>query len=250
MTEYAVVGGATGALGAAIVRRLRAEGLTVVAVARSTAHLDALAADDPGVVPLAGDLADDGVVDAITTVIDGPVRIVVQAAGLPGAGDVDRLSGDELTRGIDIKVGGFLRLIRAVRDRLTQGSRIVVLGGHYGYEPSPAAPLTGIVNASLLNLVRSLADRWGPEGVTVHLVAPGPVDSPRMHGIAERIASRRGGEVTAEQVLDDYRAGSPLGRLTTIDEVAWAVGILLAPEAAALHGSTLSLDAGRRRGMS
>lgn len=250
MTEYAVVGGATGALGAAIVRRLRAEGLTVVAVARSTAHLDALAADDPGVVPLAGDLADDGVVDAITTVIDGPVRIVVQAAGLPGAGDVDRLSGDELTRGIDIKVGGFLRLIRAVRERLTEGSRIVVLGGHYGYEPSPAAPLTGIVNASLLNLVRSLADRWGPEGVTVHLVAPGPVDSPRMHGIAERIASRRGGEVTAEQVLDDYRAGSPLGRLTTIDEVAWAVGILLAPEAAALHGSTLSLDAGRRRGMS
>ena len=250
MTEYAVVGGATGALGAAIVRRLRAEGLTVVAVARSTAHLDALAADDPGVVPLAGDLADDGVVDAITTVIDGPVRIVVQAAGLPGAGDVDRLSGDELTRGIDIKVGGFLRLIRAVRERLTEGSRIVVLGGHYGYEPSPAAPLTGIVNASLLNLVRSLADRWGPEGVTVHLVAPGPVDSPRMHGIAERIASRRGGEVTADQVLDDYRAGSPLGRLTTIDEVAWAVGVLLAPEAAALHGSTLSLDAGRRRGMS
>lgn len=250
MTQYAVVGGATGALGAAIVRRLRAEGLTVVAVARSAVDLNALAAEDPGVVALAGDLADDGVVDAVSATLDGPVRMVVQAAGLPGAGDVDRLTGEELTRGIDIKVGGFLRLIRAVRDRLTEGSRIVVLGGHYGYEPSPAAPLTGIVNASLLNLVRSLADRWGPEGVTVHLVAPGPVDSPRMHGIAERIASRRGGEVTADQVLDDYRAGSPLGRLTTIDEVAWAVGILLAPEAAALHGSTLSLDAGRRRGMS
>ena len=106
------------------------------------------------------------------------------------------------------------------------------------------------MNASLSNLVRSLADRWGPEGVTVHLVAPGPVDSPRMHGIAERIASRRGGDSTTERVLDEYRAGSPLGRLTTVEEVAWAVGILLAPEAAALHGSTLSLDAGRRRGMS
>lgn len=250
MTDYAVVGGATGALGAAIVRRLRSEGLTVVAVARSAADLDALAADDPGVVPLPGDLGDDGVVDTIATALDGRVRMVVQAAGLPGAGDVDRLTGEELARGMDIKVGGFLRLIRAVRERLTEGSRIVVLGGHYGYEPSPAAPLTGIVNASLLNLVRSLADRWGPEGVTVHLVAPGPVESPRMRSIAERIAARRGGDVTAEQVLDEYRAGSPLGRLTTIDEVAWAVGLLLAPEAAALHGSTLSLDAGRRRGMS
>lgn len=250
MTDYAVVGGATGALGAAIVRRLRAEGLTVVAVARSAVDLNALAAEDPGVVALAGDLADDGVVDAVSATLDGPVRMVVQAAGLPGAGDVDRLTGEELTRGMDIKVGGFLRLIRGVRHRFTEGSRIVVLGGHYGYEPSPAAPLTGIVNASLSNLVRSLADRWGPEGVTVHLVAPGPVDSPRMHGIAERVASRRGGDSTAEKVLDEYRAGSPLGRLTTIEEVAWAVGILLAPEAAALHGSTLSLDAGRRRGMS
>ena len=70
-----------------------------------------------------------------------------------------------------------------------------------------------------------------------------------MTGIAQRTADRRGDGTTAEQVLDEYRAGSPLGRLTTVDEVAWAVATLLAPEAAALHGSTLSLDAGRRRGI-
>ena len=68
-----------------------------------------------------------------------------------------------------------------------------------------------------------------------------------MHGIAERAAERRG--VTAEQVLEEYRAGSPLGRLTTIDEVAWAVGMLLEPRPPALHGSTLALDLGRRRGI-
>jgi NAD(P)-dependent dehydrogenase (short-subunit alcohol dehydrogenase family) len=92
-----------------------------------------------------------------------------------------------------------------------------------------------------------LSDHWGPKGVTVHLIAPGPVESPRMHVIAERSAQRRG--VTPEQVLDEYRASSPLGRLTTVDEVAWAVGLLLVPEAASLHGSTLSLDLGRRRGI-
>ena len=54
-----------------------------------------------------------------------------------------------------------------------------MLGGHYGYEPSPAAPLAGMANAALANLVRALADHWGPKGVTVHMVAPGPVDSPR-----------------------------------------------------------------------
>jgi NAD(P)-dependent dehydrogenase (short-subunit alcohol dehydrogenase family) len=173
----------------------------------------------------------------------------VQAAGLPPSGTIDTITPAEITAGIDAKIGGLLRLVRAAEPNLTSGSRLVVLGGHYGYEPSPVAPLAGIANAALGNLVRSLADAWGPRGVTVHLVAPGPVESPRMRAIAERSAARRGGEVTAEDVLDEYRRGAPLGRLTTIDEVVWAVALLLAPEAGALHGATLSLDLGRRRGI-
>ncbi len=246
--EYAVVAGATGALGRAIVRRLRTTGLTVVAVARSADHLAALAATDDGIVAVAGDLTDDGLGPRIATAVDGPVRIVVQAAGLPSGGTIDTITGAQIAAGIDTKLGGFLRLIHGVEHHLVEGSRIVVLGGHYGYEPSAAAPLAGIANAALMNLVRSLADHWGARGVTVHLVAPGPVESPRMTAIAERTAERRG-DLTASAVLDEYRAASPLGRLTTIDEVAWAVAVLLAPEAAALHGSALSLDAGRRRGI-
>lgn len=249
MTSYAVVAGATGALGSAIVRVLRAADLTVVAIARSAADLDDLAADDPGVIPLRGDLADDDLSAAVATVVDGPVRMLVQAAGLPASGTIDTITGAEIARGMDTKLGGFVRLIHGVESHLTTGSRIVVLGGHYGYEPTPTAPLAGMANAALGNLVRSLSDRWGPVGVTVHLIAPGPVESPRMTGIAERIAAARDDGTTADAVLDGYRSGSPLGRLTTIDEVAWAVGILLAPEAAALHGSTLSLDLGRRRGI-
>ena len=249
MPEYAVVAGATGALGSAIVRRLRYDGLTVIAIARSSDDLDRLTADDDGVIPLRGDLSDDGLTAALDAIVDGPVRMLVQAAGLPGSGNVDTITGDEIARGIDTKIGGFVRLLRGVQDHLVEGSRIVVLGGHYGYEPSAAAPLAGMANAALGNFVRSLADRWGPQGVTVHLVAPGPVESPRMTGIAQRTADRRDDGATADTVLDEYRAGSPLGRLTTIDEVAWAVGLLLAPEASALHGSTLSLDLGRRRGI-
>jgi uncharacterized BrkB/YihY/UPF0761 family membrane protein len=54
---------------------------------------------------------------------------------------------------------------------------------------------------------------------------------------------------TIDTVLDEYRRQSPLGRLTTVDEVGWAVAQLLAPEADALHGATLALDGGARRGL-
>jgi NAD(P)-dependent dehydrogenase (short-subunit alcohol dehydrogenase family) len=250
--EVAVVAGATGALGSAIVGRLRAASLTVVAIARSGDDLAELTHAEPDIVPLAADLTDDALTTTLTTKLDElgrPVRMIVQAAGLPGSGNVDTITGAEMSAGIDAKIGGFVRLIRGARPHFVEGSRIVVLGGHYGYEPSPAAPLAGMANAALGNFVRSLSDRWGPDGVTVHLIAPGPVESPRMHGIAERTAARRADGTTADQVLDEYRDGSPLGRLTTVDEVAWAVGLLLAPEASALHGATLSLDLGRRRGI-
>jgi NAD(P)-dependent dehydrogenase (short-subunit alcohol dehydrogenase family) len=223
-----------------------------VAIARSVDDLDAVASADPGVVALSGDLTDDAVSDLLGDTLDRlgqPVRMVVQAAGLPSSGNIDTITGAEMAAGIDAKIGGFVRLIRGSQRHFVEGTRIVVLGGHYGYEPSPAAPLAGMANAALGNFVRALADRWGPQGVTVHLVAPGPVDSPRMQGIAERTAARRGDGITADQVLDEYRAGSPLGRLTSVDEVAWAVGLLLDPEASGLHGSTLSLDLGRRRGI-
>jgi NAD(P)-dependent dehydrogenase (short-subunit alcohol dehydrogenase family) len=50
-------------------------------------------------------------------------------------------------------------------------------------------------------------------------------------------------------VLAEFRSGSPLNRLTTTDEVAWCVAQLLDPEAIALHGATLALDGGARRGI-
>ena len=232
MSEYAVVTGATGALGSAIVACLRSAGLQVVAVARSRPDLERLASGDDGVVPVAADLADDAATASVAAALDGRVRIVVHAAGLPPSGTVETITADEITRGMDVKIGGLLRLLRAVEPHLGDGSRIVVLGGHYGYEPSPAAPLAGMVNAALVQPdARPRRPLGTAPGVTVHLIAPGPVESPRMQTIAERTAGRRGGGMTADDVLDEYRAGSPLGRLTTIEEVAWAVGILLAPEA-------------------
>src|SRR5262245_15620715 len=100
MSEYAVVSGATGALGSAIVACLRSAGLTIVAVARSRADLERLAGGDDGVVPVAADLAGDAAIEALAAALDSRVRIVVHAAGLPPSGTVDTITPDEITRGV------------------------------------------------------------------------------------------------------------------------------------------------------
>jgi NAD(P)-dependent dehydrogenase (short-subunit alcohol dehydrogenase family) len=194
------------------------------------------------------DIGADDAVGAIAGAVGGrPVRMVVQAAGLPAAGPLATIEPDALGRAVALKCGGLLRLVRAVDGQLGRGSRIVALGGHFGSEPAPYACAAGVTNAALANLVRQLADAYGPRGITAHLVAPGPADTPRLRGLAATAAAERG--VPVEAVLAERAAESPLGRLVTPDEVAWAVATLLAPEADALLGSTLGLDMGARRGI-
>jgi NAD(P)-dependent dehydrogenase (short-subunit alcohol dehydrogenase family) len=246
----AVVVGATGAIGTVVARRLAAEGLQVLAVARSADALQRLAQDGSGIVACEADIASEASIDAIQAALQplaGPVRIAVQGAGVATAGGVLTASTAAVVQAVDIKVGGMMRLARAVDARLAPGSRLVAIGGHYGFEPSAYAATAGVANAALANLMRQLSWACGPRGVTAHLVAPGPADTERLYRVAAARAEQAG--LSRAQVLDRMRTESAIGAFTTPQQIAWAIGLLLAPEADALAGGTLFMDAGRRKGL-
>ena len=245
--ELAVVVGATGAFGNAMVERLAAAGLGVVAVARSADSLAALRERVPGLVACAADIASDSAIAVIAAAVDRPVRMVVHGPGVTVAGGILTAPTATMVDAVNIKVGGLLRLSRAVDSWLAAGSRIVAIGGHYGFEPTAYAASAGVANAALVNVVRQLSLAYGPRGVTAHLIAPGPADTERLRRVAADRAAQRG--ITVEAVLAEMLAESSIGRFTTPEQVAWAVSILLAPEADAMTGSSLMLDSGRRRGL-
>lgn len=245
--ELAIVAGATGSLGGAIVRRLTEKGLKVIAIARSAAALDSLAAGNPHITPIVGDMADNAIIDTLRNAVTGPVRMAVQAVGLPIRPKDAAFDPNTLGVGVNIKVGGLMRLVTALEGRLTQGSRLVVLGGYHGFEPDPTAIGPGVTNAALANLVRILSHRLGSQGASVHMVSPGPVDTPRIRKLADDASRIRG--IPAAEILSQWCAESTLPQLVTTDQVAWAVALLLDAEASALHGSVLHMDGGRRRGI-
>ena len=88
---------------------------------------------------------------------------------------------------------------------------------------------------------------YGPQGVTTHTICSGPVDTPRLRRIATQVAEERG--VPFEEAWQEYIDRNSLGRLPTPDEIAWAVTMLLEPEADVMHGGVLKLDAGGLRGI-
>lgn len=247
--EMAVVVGGSGDMGKVIVERLAAKGLTVLAVGRGEAALQTLAAKHAAVRPCVADIAQDAAIEGIRKAVDRPVRMVVHAAGLPptAMGDVTAVSLAGVAESFAIKPAGMMRLVRAVDDRLVAGSRLVAIGGHLGLEPTALAANPGMANAALVNLMRQYSLVYGKRHITAHLIAPGPTDTDRVRRTATRRAEARG--VPLETVLTEMAAESPLGVLTTCDQVAWAVTLLLAPEADAITGSTLALDSGRRHGL-
>lgn len=245
--EIAVVVGATGAMGQVIARRLAMHGLKVLAVARTHDAVAQLAKQTPGIHPCVCDISQDSSIELIKAMVDAPVRAVVHGPGVATAGGVKDAPTAAVIDAVNIKVGGMMRLVRAVDDSLVRGSRLIAIGGHYGFEPTAYAAGPGVCNAALANLMRQYSWAYGEKGVTSHLIAPGPADTDRLRRVAAARGARDG--VDPEVTLQEMRKESAIGAFTTVEQIAWAVEILLAPEADALAGGTLFMDAGRRRGL-
>ena len=187
-----MVVGATGAIGQAVVGRLTRRGLRVLAVARSKADLDELASGSDLITPCPADIGSNDAIAAIGSALTGPVRMAVFAAGLPVCGSADTIDPDALAAGANIKVGGLLRLLHAVRDQLVPGSRFVTFAGSLGLEPRAHEAGPGAVNAAVFNLMRQISLLYGPRGVTTHTLSPGPADTPRLRRIVAAVAAERG----------------------------------------------------------
>ena len=244
--ELAVVVGA-GAFGEDIIATLARAGLGVLAISRTQETLDALAAKIDNVIPCVADLSNDSAIEVIRTALDRPVRMVVHGPGVAVAGGILTAPTEAMVQSVNIKVGGMLRLARATDERLVAHSRLVAIGGHYGLEPTAYAAAAGVANAALVNVMRQLSLALGPRGITAHTIAPGPADTERLRNVAKTRAEQRGCSV--DEVLEELKEESSIGAFTSSSQVAWAVSMLLAPEADAMTGSTLMLDSGRRRGL-
>lgn len=245
--QTAIVVGATGAFGQVIASSLLAKGLDVLAIARDESALHALGDRLPGLRTCSTDVTSDSAIEEIRSALPGPVKAVVHGPGVGVAGGILNADISVLVEAVNIKVGGLLRVVRAAEAQMSEGARIIAIGGHYGLEPTAYAASAGVANAALFNVIRQLSLGYGGRGITAHAIAPGPAETERLRSVAETRAIRDG--ITTAQVLEQMRAESSIDSFTTPEQVAWGVSLLLEAEASAMTGSTLMLDSGRRRGL-
>ena len=250
--KVAVVTGAGKGIGMAVTQALAGEGAHVVAGSRTTGSLEGL----KGVTPVAVDLsAPDGPAQLIRHATDehGRLDVLVNNVGAVRM----RLEGFLGTSDEDFAWAmqmNFFTALRASRAALTamaaQGSGAIVNVASVNafFQPDAATIDYGAAKAALVNLTKSLAQEFGPRGIRVNAVSPGPVATDLWlgdHGVAETVAKATGTDAaTARETIIAGIGGFATGRFTTPGEVADLITFLASGRAGNITGVNYIIDGG------
>ncbi len=177
--ERALITGASSGIGEALARRLSANGVELVLVARRQDRLDALAAelDTPAEV-LTADLADRSQLDAVVQRLEAsesPVDLLVNNAGFGAVGDFLEIDSQAEAGMLGVNVSAVHTLCRAAGTSMAaRGSGAILnVSSIAGFAPNPRSATYGATKAFVTSLSESLHLELGPQGVVVTCVCPG-----------------------------------------------------------------------------
>lgn len=244
----AVVTGGTRGTGAAVVRRLQTEGMSVTAIARTSG--EAVAGRF-----VAADLTDaaSAARAAQEVLADGPPEVVVHVAGgsQSPAGGFAALDEFHWAREIDLNLMAAVRLDRALAPAMIDAGRgaIVHVTSIQARMPLWDGTLAyAAAKAALRTYSKGLAAQLIAHGIRVNTVSPGGIQTEAADQLVARLAERTGGDRSAAwESLTASLGGVPLGRFAAPDEIADAVAFLASARASSIVGAELTVDGGTIR---
>jgi NAD(P)-dependent dehydrogenase (short-subunit alcohol dehydrogenase family) len=252
--KAAIVTGASRGIGRAIAAGLAAEGVDVLAVARSEALLKELAASagragQARIVACTADLREpDGVARTVAAAERefGRLDILVNNAGTTKRGEFFGLSEADWQEGFALKFLGYVRLTRAAWPLLKRArGTIINIIGVGGRTPGAEFAIGGSVNAGLLAFTKTMAEIGIKDGVRVNAVNPGAIETDRLQRTLQRYAAEKGVSVEeARRRLPQERGIERFGR---VEEIADAVCFLASPRADYAQGALVDIDGGATR---
>ncbi len=237
--KRALVTGGSRGIGAAIARRLAADGANVAityaasgdAAAGVVADIEALGRK---AIAIAADNRDAAAVEAAvsqTAATLGGIDILVNNAGIFIAAPVDELSLDDWDATMAVNLRAAFVAVRAALPHMGEGGRIIAIGSNLALQaPSPGLAAYSASKAGIAMLHQALARDLAPRGITVNTVNPGSTDTDM---------NPADGEHAADQI-----ALTALGRFGTAQDIASAVTYLASPEARSVTGTSLLVDSG------
>jgi 2-hydroxycyclohexanecarboxyl-CoA dehydrogenase len=237
--RVAVVTGAAGGIGSAIVRALHEKGAAVAAwdldVGKAKAGLEGLASSCAVEVDIT---SRESVAAACATTRDrlGPVDILVNNAGID---KIERfLDSEEATweRIVAVNFLGTVRCCHLIVPAMVERGRgrVVCVASDAGRVGSSGEVVYSGTKGGVIAFAKALAREVASAGVTVNTICPGPTNTPLLDQVA----------VASPRLYDGLAKAIPMRRIAQPDDIAPAVAFLASEDAAYITGQTLSVSGG------
>ena len=237
MSRIAIVTGGSRGIGAAIARRLKADGAEVAATYGGNDDAARAFTGETGIKTYKWSVGDyEACREGIAQVEGdlGPVDILVNNAGITRDAPFHRMTPQQWHEVIDTNLTGVFNMTHLVwagmRER--KFGRIVTISSINGQKGQFAQANYAAAKAGDIGFTKALAQEGARAGITVNVVAPGYINTDMMSTIPEK-------------VMDQIVGAIPVGRLGEADEVARAVSFLTSDDAGFVTGATISANGGQ-----
>jgi len=232
-----LITGATGGIGGAIAKKMKAAGATVVVSGRNIAKLES--EFDDGFIKIPCDLtADGGAVELVMNTIEaaGKIDIVVNNAGITKDGLVMRMTDEQFDDVINTNLRSTFKVCRACIMPMMKNrfGRIINMASIIGVIGGPGQANYAASKGGMIAMTKSIAAEVASRGITANCIAPGFIKTPMT-------------DVLSDELKAAYLAQIPAGRFGEPDDIANACVFLASEEASYINGQTININGGMGR---
>jgi 3-oxoacyl-[acyl-carrier protein] reductase len=237
--KVALVTGGSRGIGAAIAKRLAAQGASVAITYAKDANaasavVTAIERDGGNAIAIMADAADTEAVKAAVekaVAAFGRLDVLVNNAGTAIPKRFEETTLEEMDRVIDINVRGVLVTTQTALKHMNDGGRIIMIGSAVGERvQTPGLVPYSATKGAVKIFAQALSREVGSRGITVNNVQPGPIDTDLNPATGDWAVPQK--------------AATALNRYGHVDDIASMVAFIAGPEAAYITGANLTVDGG------
>jgi 2-hydroxycyclohexanecarboxyl-CoA dehydrogenase len=232
-----VTGGASG-IGAAIARRLAAEGADVTIGDLNLDDATTVAGEISGLA-IELDVTDLGSAQGAVESAGPPIDILVNNAGTDEFGFFTQTTPEQWEKVISVNLRGVLNCTYAALPGMQEAGygRIVSIASEAGRVGSKGSAVYSAAKGGVIAFTKVMARENARYGITANAIAPGPIETPLLMG------AKQLGEI-GEKIIETMKAGTQLGRLGQPEEIAAVAAFLASDDSSYVTGECIGASGG------